>query len=331
MNAKLHALNSAQRRLSGKTLFTSPGGKEAWWSRSRGLQNPRLLGKIDRSQLAQAGRINTMKMSFNTALITGSSRGLGRAIAVKLAQEGVQRIAVHYLARRNEAERTLALLRDAGGDGVLVQGDTSNAQRAQEIVDEAAQTLGGCDIFVQSVAPELDKIYEHTLATEVPLEKWQLAFDTQARAFFVGASAAAKYMAAGGRILALSYQPGAQTGGWQPWVGMGSAKAALESTCRYFAVALARNSITVNAVSPGASDETTLIGQAPKEVQEAIKDWVHAGWTPMRRRVTPADVANVCALLCTDEASFLTGQTIVVDGGSSLMNPDFPLALQVPK
>ena len=272
-----------------------------------------------------------MKISFGTALITGSSRGLGRAIAVKLAQEGVQRIAVHYLTRRNEAEKTLALLRDAGAEGMLVQGDTSNAQRAREIVDEAARNLGGCDVFVQSVAPQLDKIYEHTLATEVPLEKWQLAFDTQVRAFFIGASAAAKYMTAGGRIIALSYRPGGQTGGWQPWVGMGSAKAALESTCRYFAVALARNGITVNAVSPGASDETTLIGQAPKEVQDAIKDWVHAGWTPMRRRVTPSDIANVCALLCTGEASFLTGQTIVVDGGSSLMNPDFPLALQVPK
>jgi NAD(P)-dependent dehydrogenase (short-subunit alcohol dehydrogenase family) len=272
-----------------------------------------------------------MKIGFRSAVITGSSRGLGRAIALKLAQEGVQRIAVHYLTRKNEAEKTLALLREAGAEGVLVQGDTSSAQRAREIVDEAARKVRGCDIFVQSVAPQLDKIYEHTLATDVPLEKWQLAFDTQARAFFVGASAAAKYMAQGGRILALSYRPGGQTGGWQPWVGMGSAKAALESMCRYFAVALARSDITVNAVSPGASDETTLIGQAPKEVQDAIKDWVQAGWTPMRRRVTPSDVANVCALLCSEEASFLTGQTIVVDGGSSLMNPDFPLPLQVPK
>ena len=272
-----------------------------------------------------------MKISFSTALITGSSRGLGRAVAVKLAKEGVKRIAVHYLTRRNEAEITLALLKDASAEGVLVQGDTSSAERAREIVEEAARDLGGCDIFVQSVAPQLDKIYEHTLSTEVPLEKWQLAFDTQVRAFFIGASAAAKYMGAGGRIIALSYRPGGQTGGWQPWVGMGSAKAALESTCRYFAVALARNRITVNAVSPGASDETTLIGQAPKEVQDAIKEWVRAGWTPMRRQVTPMDVANVCALLCTDEASFVTGQTIVADGGSSLMNPDFPLALQVPK
>jgi len=89
--------------------------------------------------------------------------------------------------------------------------------------------------------------------------------------------------------------------------------------------------VTVNAGSPGVSDETTLIGQAPKEWQEAEKEWIDSGWTPRRKRVTPADVANICALLCSEEATFVTGQTIAVDGGSFLMNPDFPLALQVPK
>jgi enoyl-[acyl-carrier protein] reductase III len=271
-----------------------------------------------------------MKITFKTALITGSSRGHGRGIAVKLAREGVEKIAVHYLTRKDEAEKTLALLRQAGADGVLVQGDTSNATRAEEIVDEAASRLGGCDIFVHSVIAQLTDIYEHTLATQVPLAKWQLAFDTQARAFFVGARAAAKYMSGGGRILALTYVPGGQTGGWQPWVGMGAAKAAIDSTCRYFAVALGRQGITVNSVSPGVSDHTTVIGQTPQQVQDAIKSWVEAGWTPMRRVATPEDIANVCALLCSDEAGFVTGQTISVDGGSSLMNPDFPLSLQVP-
>ena len=272
-----------------------------------------------------------MKISFQTALITGSSRGLGRAIALKLAQEGVKRIGVHYFSRKDEAEKTAAQIKAAGADGVLLQGDTSDAKRAETIVDECAQACGGCDIFVQSVVPTLDKIYEHTLATEVPLDKWQIAFDTQARAFFVGVQAAAKHMQHGGRIVALSYTPGGLTGGWQPWVGMGSAKAAVESMCRYFAVALARHGVTVNAVSPGVSDETTLIGQTPKEVQEALKEWACSGWTPMRRSVAPTDIANACALLCSDEAAFITGQTIAVDGGSSLMNPDFPLPLQVPK
>src|SRR5437867_10941005 len=96
-----------------------------------------------------------MKISLHTALITGSSRGFGRAIAVKLAQEGVKRIAVHYLTRRDEAEKTVAHLREAGAEGILVQGDTSDPKRAEEIVQEAAEKLGGCDIVVQSVIPTL--------------------------------------------------------------------------------------------------------------------------------------------------------------------------------
>jgi NAD(P)-dependent dehydrogenase (short-subunit alcohol dehydrogenase family) len=192
-----------------------------------------------------------MQIPFNTALITGSSRGIGRAIAVKLAREGVQKIAVHYHTRQQEAETTVSQLRDAGAAGVLVQGDVSDAAVAENLVKEAAEQLDGCDIFIQSVIPPLENIYEHTLSTEVPLAKWQLAFDTQARAFFVCARTAARYMTRGGRILALSYTPGGRTGGWQPWVGMGSAKAALDSLCRYFAVALGRHGITVNTVSPG--------------------------------------------------------------------------------
>ena len=134
----------------------------------------------------------------------------------------------------------------------------------------------------------------------------------------------------GGRIVALSYSPGARTGGWQPFVGMGPAKAALESISRYFAVALGRYGITVNTVSPGCSDESTIYGQTPQEFQDALKQWVESGWTPMRRQSTPEDIADVCALLCSDEARFMTGQALTVDGGSSLMNSDFPLALQVP-
>jgi enoyl-[acyl-carrier protein] reductase III len=271
-----------------------------------------------------------MKIAFQTALITGSSRGHGRGIAVKLAQEGVKKIAIHYRSRQDEAEQTLALVKAAGADGVLVQGDVADASRAEALVHEAAEKLGGCDIFVHSVIPPLAEIFEPVLATQLPLAKWQIAYDTQARAFFIGARTAATYMTGGGRILALTYTPGGQTGGWQPWVGMGPAKAAIESTCKYFAVALGRQGITVNAVSPGVSDTTTVIGQTPPAVQELIHQWIEAGWTPMRRAATPEDIANVCALLCSEEASFVTGQSIAVDGGSSLMNPDFPLPLQVP-
>src|SRR2546426_8310433 len=98
-----------------------------------------------------------MKIPFNTALITGSSRGIGRGIAVKLAKEGVQKIAVHYRTRKDEAETTVSQLRTAGATGVLVQGDVSDASVAENVVKEAAEKLGGCDIFVHSVIPPLDQ------------------------------------------------------------------------------------------------------------------------------------------------------------------------------
>src|SRR5215467_8060201 len=142
-----------------------------------------------------------MQIKFQTALITGSSRGLGRQIAVKLATEGVRKIAVHYRAGRSDAETTLSLIEAAGASGVLVQGNVADAAAAESLVEEAAQKLGGCDIYVQSVVPRLGEIYEHVMATELSLEKWQLAFDTQARAFFVCARTAAKFMKNGGRIV----------------------------------------------------------------------------------------------------------------------------------
>lgn len=271
-----------------------------------------------------------MQLKFQTALITGSSRGIGRQIAVKLALEGVKKIAIHYRTGRSDSEKTLSLVEAAGASGVLVQGDVADAVAAENLVKEAAQKLGGCDIFIQSVCPPLGEIYEHVMATELSLEKWQLAFDTQARAFFVCARTAAKFMRDGGRIIGLSYTYGGQTGGWQPWVGMGSAKAAMDSVSRYFAVALGRHGITVNTVSPGFSDESTVVGQTPQEWQDAMMQWTESGWTPMRRRGTPGDVADVCALLCSDEARFMTGHAISADGGASLMNAHFPLALQVP-
>ena len=270
-----------------------------------------------------------MHVKFQTALITGSSRGTGRQIAVKLAKEGVKKIAIHYRTGRADAQTTLSLIEAAGASGVLVEGDVADAAVAENLVQEAARKLGGCDIFVHSVCPPLNEIYEHVISTELSLEKWQLAFDTQARAFFLCARTAAKFMRNGGRVIGLSYSQSGRTGGWQPWVGMGPAKAAMDSISRYLAVALGRHGVTVNTVSPGMSDGGVM-EQTPQEFQGAIKEWVESGWTPMRRQGKPSDVADVCALLCSDEARFVTGQAIAVDGGSSLMNSDFPLAFQVP-
>jgi enoyl-[acyl-carrier protein] reductase III len=160
------------------------------------------------------------------------------------------------------------------------------------------------------------------------VEQWNTALHSQATAFLVGAREAAKLMRSGGRIVAITYAPGGKTGGLQPWVAMGAAKAALETLVRYFAVTLAPQSITVNAVSPGWTEDSVL-NSLPDGVQTAIRDWHNRGWTPMKRLGTPADIGNVVSLLCREEAGWITGQLIVADGGASLMNPEVPPELQL--
>src|ERR1700746_2722778 len=152
-------------------------------------------------------------------------------------------------------------------------------------------------------------------------------FTPRRAGFWVRVRAAVPMMGKNGRIIAITYAPGGQTGSWQPWVAMGSAKAAKEALARYFAVALAQKGITVNIISPGACDDSVLSG-LPPQVFQMIKDWHESGWTPMRRLGLPADVGNAVVLLCTDQASFITGQLLYVDGGASAMEPVFPLAIQ---
>jgi NAD(P)-dependent dehydrogenase (short-subunit alcohol dehydrogenase family) len=103
----------------------------------------------------------------------------------------------------------------------------------------------------------------------------------------------------------------------------------MESACRYFAVALAKRGITVNNVSPGLTEDSVL-NSLPAEAVELARAW-HRQWTPMGRLGTPGDVGNAVALLCSDEAGWITGQTLRVDGGASLMDTVLPLEMQIPQ
>ncbi len=153
--------------------------------------------------------------------------------------------------------------------------------------------------------------------------------DSQAKAFLVGVREAARLMRDGGRIIAITFAPGGRFGSWQPWVAMGAAKAAMEVLTRYFAVALAGRRITVNSISPGWIEDSVL-NSFPTAVQDAVRDWHKSGWTPMGMGGlgTPADVGNAVALLCSEDANWITGQLVEVDGGASLMDAHLPLELQ---
>jgi enoyl-[acyl-carrier protein] reductase III len=266
-----------------------------------------------------------MSLKDKYALVTGSSRGIGRGIALKLAEEGA-RVAVHYYQNEAAANQTLAMIRDRGSDGFVVQADTIRPAEVSRIVHKAHEDFGALDIFVSNARPEVSAFFQPPM--DITLEQWDAAFDSQAKGFLVGAREAARVMRDGGRIFAITYAQGSRTGGLLPWVGMGSAKAAMESLVRYFAVNLASRRICVNAISPGWTEDSVL-NTLPDAAQELIRKWHTSGWTPMRRLGTPADVGDVVALFCSEKANWITGQVIYADGGSSLMNPEVPPEIQL--
>lgn len=265
-----------------------------------------------------------MSLEGKHALVTGSSRGIGRGIALKLAEKGAK-VAVNYFRNEAAAKDTLANVRARGSDGLVIQADVCRREEINRMFDRAKAEFGKLDIFVHNARPDLPGFYAGPM--NLTLDQWDTAMDSQAKAFLVGVREATRLMPDGGRILAITYSPGGRFGSWQPWVAMGSAKAAMESLCRYFAVALAKRHITVNAVSPGWIEDSVL-NSLPPEAQNRVRAWQEGGWTPMGRLGTPADIGNAVTLLCSEEASWITGQTLAVDGGASLMEPVMPLEMQ---
>ena len=266
-----------------------------------------------------------MPLNQQRALITGGSRGIGRGIALKLAKNGVK-VGVHYYRNEAAANDTLEEVRRRGSEGFVVQADVCRPQEIARMFGEVRKQFGKLDIFVSNARPEAAEFFQPPM--DITLQQWDAAFDSQAKAFLIAAREAAALMSEGGRIVAITYAQGSRTGGLLPWVGMGSAKAALESLVRYFAVALAKRGITVNAISPGWT-ENSVLNSLPEPVQDLIRNWHKRGWTPMGRLGTPEDIGNVVALFCSEQASWITGQVIYADGGASLMSPEVPPEIQL--
>src|SRR5436309_3389879 len=155
------------------------------------------------------------------ALITGSSRGLGRGIALKLAERGV-RVAINYRKNEAAAKDTLAKVRQAGSDGFTVQADVCRAEDIARMVGRAKQEFGTLDIFVSNARPDVPEFYQGPMS--ITMGQWDTAMNSQAKAFLLAVREVCPLMGDDGRIIAITYAPGGRTGSWQPWVGMGAAK-----------------------------------------------------------------------------------------------------------
>src|SRR5438874_2889718 len=243
-------------------------------------------------------------MSFDGAsvLVTGGSRGIGREIALRFADEGAKRVAIGYLRNDRAAEAVADELRARGAEPVLVRGNVASERVAAEVAE-----LGPLDALVHSAATG---VVRPALETEDKHWDWTLA--ANARAFLALARAAAPSMPRGSALVAISSLGSVRV--LENYALVGSSKAALESVVRYLGVELAPMGIRVNAVS-GIVVETGALEFFPNKEQMLHDARTR---TPAGRMVEPRDIADAVLFLCGPQSQMICGQTLVVDGGFSL-------------
>ena len=244
-----------------------------------------------------------MRLDGKVALVTGASRGIGRAIAVRLGRDGAA-VVVNYSGNQKAASETVAAIEAASGRAVAVQGDVGKVTDVERLFDAAFEHFGKLDILVNNAGIMFNK----PLA-DVTEEEYDLIFAVNVKGTFFSCQQAAKRMADGGRIINFS---SSTTAMMLPTYGTYVAtKGAVEQLSHILAKELGSRGITVNVVSPGATD-TELFGQGKTE-QEKQR---FAQLAALGRLGQPEDIANVVALLVSDDANWITGQNIRANGGT---------------
>jgi enoyl-[acyl-carrier protein] reductase III len=244
-------------------------------------------------------------MSFDGAsvLVTGGSRGIGKVIALRFAQLGAARIAIGYLRNDDAAAATAEELRAGGAEPILVRGNVSS----QRVLDEVG-ALGPLDVIVHNAATGVIRP-----ALETEAKHWEWTLNANARALLDLARVAAPSMPPGSSIVALSSLGSIRV--LDNYVLVGTSKAALEALVRYLAVELAPRGVRVNAVSAGVV-ETEALQHFPNREEMLASARTR---TPAGRMVQPDDVAGAVTFLCSRDADMVRGQTVIVDGGYSLL------------
>lgn len=244
------------------------------------------------------------------ALVTGSSRGIGRAIALELAERGAD-IIVNYARKRSAANEVVARIEALGRRAIAIKANLADVTKIEAMFTEIGTTFGQCDIFIANAASGVSRP-----VLEVTDKHWDWTMDINARSVLHCTQRVLPYMeeAGWGRIVTISSQGSTRV---PPNYGViGISKAALDALTRYLAVELAPKHIIANVVSPGMVD-TDALTFFPIDVQETITQT--ALKTPARRIVTSGEVAKLVAFLCSDAAEMIVGQTIVMDGGLGLL------------
>jgi len=243
------------------------------------------------------------RLNGKVAVVTGAARGIGAAIARKLAAEGVK-VVLNYSTSAGPAEETVAAIREAGGHAVAEQGDVSDPAVVARIFDAAEKEFGPVEILVNNAGA-----YEIRPVEQADVAHFDKIFRTNVLGSLLATAEFARRIGKnGGRVVNIS------SGGARSALPGGSvycaSKAAVEGLTRGHAVDLGAKGITVNAVAPGTTDTEMLRSGLP----EGVKEQMIAN-TTLGRLGTPEDIADVVAFVCSDDARWITGQFIDANGG----------------
>ena len=248
------------------------------------------------------------------ALVTGSGRGIGRAIALHLAQNGAD-VVINFFRNRQPAEETAEEIRALGRRVRVVKANLGELEQIDTLFRETEQEFGGLDFLIHNAASGFNR----PVLDQRP-KGWDWSMNINARSLLFMAQKATRLMEprGGGAIVSVSSPGGTRV--LPDYVSVGASKAALEAVTRYLAIELAPQKIVVNAVSPGIVVTEAL--QHFAAVRDDVDIFERAlALTPAGRMLTPEDVAGVVAFLCTPAAAMIRGQVIVVDGGYTLPVP----------
>ncbi len=244
-----------------------------------------------------------MLLDGKVALVTGGSRGIGRAIAVALAREGAK-VAINFAGNEKAAEETKALVEQAGSEAILLKADVSDKDADAALIDTVVKTYGKIDILVNNAG-----ITRDSLMLRMKEDDFDAVIDTNLRSVFYLTKAVAKSMMKKrtGRIINMSSVVGLTGNAGQ--VNYAAAKAGVLGITKSAAKELASRGITVNAVAPGFI-ETDMTDVLSDTVKESLLHEI-----PLKRMGEPKDVANAVLFLASDQSAYITGQVIHVDGG----------------
>lgn len=241
------------------------------------------------------------------ALVTGSSRGLGKAIAIELAKNGYD-IVVNYARSRSAAEETMKEIEALGRKALMIRANVGDMKKLKAMFEEIKEIFGRLDVFVSNAASGV-------LRPIMELEEthWDWTMNINAKAMLFGAQEAAKLMDRGGKIIGISSLGSIRY--LENYTTVGVSKSAIESLTRYLAVELAPLGIAVNSVSGGALDTDALKHFPNREevLEDARKN------TPAGRIVEIKDMVKTAMFLISEDADMIRGQTIIVDGGRSVL------------